>query len=293
MLVGSLLLLISLGGFADEWGVPDAFWELIGADSDYIKKLVDRIHQGKVDVYSDGMYKAIEILPKQDLRILRNYYFAEHSKIFKSNDLTEFFNKTSWYKPVLAEVVLSGKEKEFMDKVAAIETGRGLKYQDFLKLFAIRKTPFEFKSNSDSDPFKAKTTLPIPIPMLRKYLGQEVEAWREHPVSLGNIYTDNNLTVLLYGVWTAAGGIDQHYWLATLDANGKPLDSKKILWEGGDLSNYSTGKVMVGSDLKIVLNIDYLKGEYKEVSKLEYKISNTGKISEHVLSQVKLPRPEE
>ena len=36
--------------------------------------------------------KKLEKLNKVELRILRNYYFARHGKIFKSEDLTEYFN---------------------------------------------------------------------------------------------------------------------------------------------------------------------------------------------------------
>ena len=39
-------------------------------------------------------------LSKQDLRILRNYFYARLFLKFKSKDLTDFFSQYSWYKPV-------------------------------------------------------------------------------------------------------------------------------------------------------------------------------------------------
>ena len=45
-------------------------------------------------------------LSKQDLRILRNYFYARLFLKFKSQDLTEFFSQYSWYKPVYDDAKL-------------------------------------------------------------------------------------------------------------------------------------------------------------------------------------------
>ena len=45
-------------------------------------------------------------LSKQDLRILRNYFYARLFLKFKSKDLTEFFSQYSWYKPVYDDAKL-------------------------------------------------------------------------------------------------------------------------------------------------------------------------------------------
>lgn len=53
-------------------------------------------------------------LSKEDLRIMRNWIFARHGYIFKSNDLKEYFSQFNWYEPKYSNVssMLSKVEKK-------------------------------------------------------------------------------------------------------------------------------------------------------------------------------------
>lgn len=55
--------------------------------------------------YGMGSYKWLESndlrgLKKQELRLIRNEIFASYGHTFKDSVLNEYFNKTTWYKPV-------------------------------------------------------------------------------------------------------------------------------------------------------------------------------------------------
>lgn len=61
----------------------------------------------------DGNLEALEsvfpednlaILNKQELRLLRNMIYAQHSYAFKSKDLQEWFGKFDWYEPLTKDV---------------------------------------------------------------------------------------------------------------------------------------------------------------------------------------------
>ncbi|MBM9589391.1 YARHG domain-containing protein [Leptospira sp. 201903075] len=43
------------------------------------------------------------ILSREQLKILRNFYFAKYGYIFKSADLADFFNKLYWYSPKISD----------------------------------------------------------------------------------------------------------------------------------------------------------------------------------------------
>lgn len=70
---------------------------------------------------------------KQDLRLLRNYYFAKNGFTFKTgSDLDTFFKKFNWYKPrdlesaYIHEVILSEWEKDNIALILATERGESV-----------------------------------------------------------------------------------------------------------------------------------------------------------------------
>lgn len=75
------------------------------------KKIIYIIENGKINqkksvvlesesYVNDKELKKIESLDKEELRILRNYYFAKYGYKFKSEDLTEYFKKNlNYYEP--------------------------------------------------------------------------------------------------------------------------------------------------------------------------------------------------
>lgn len=75
--------------------------------------------------YSENM-ETLESWNKGDLRKLRNYIFAKHSYIFKSQDLSEYFKQFDWYeaKYVNVDDKLSAADKKFVGIVKNIEAGK-------------------------------------------------------------------------------------------------------------------------------------------------------------------------
>lgn len=58
---------------------------------------------------------------KEDLRILRNYVYAQHGYTFKSKDLQNYFSQFEWYLPdptlILDKILLTDNEKKFIDEI--------------------------------------------------------------------------------------------------------------------------------------------------------------------------------
>ena len=58
---------------------------------------------------------------KEDLRILRNYVYAQHGYTFKSKDLQSYCSQFGWYLPdpnlALDKIRLTDKEKKFIDEI--------------------------------------------------------------------------------------------------------------------------------------------------------------------------------
>jgi len=63
----------------------------------------------------------LAILPRDDLQLLRNAVYARHGMIFQSNNLTQYFQKYSWYRPVNRNVESRLSEID-RDNIRNIET---------------------------------------------------------------------------------------------------------------------------------------------------------------------------
>ncbi len=81
-------------------------------------------------------------LSADETRLMRNEIFARHGKIFKSEDLKNYFGQQSWYKPTAEEVEISDLEK---------------KNVDFLKAYKLRLTIVSsicrYVSTTEKQPF--------------------------------------------------------------------------------------------------------------------------------------------
>ncbi len=119
----SLLILIpiSICSASTIQKIPEKYRSFIEYGDINISKLVDQFVKGKVRLDSDDAIPFLEVFSRSDLRIIRNTLYAKHGYIFKRKDLTNFFSKTTWYKPEYEQVILSGKEKKLMGKLVKIE----------------------------------------------------------------------------------------------------------------------------------------------------------------------------
>lgn len=88
----------------------------------YIIKPNGRIEEIKV---SDGIYHRsyLESLSKDELRLLRNTFYARYGYIFKSKDLFDYFSKNQWYHPRFKDVSnkLTAFEKYNIELIKEVE----------------------------------------------------------------------------------------------------------------------------------------------------------------------------
>lgn len=74
---------------------------------------------------NDNLYSAEQFEGKslKELRIARNEIFARHGYIFKSKDLTDYFNQFDWYEPKLKKVdsLLTENEKKNIQLIVSLE----------------------------------------------------------------------------------------------------------------------------------------------------------------------------
>ena len=62
-------------------------------------------------------------ISSRELRIMRNYIFARHGYIFKSDDLRQYFSQYDWYTPISRNVTkeLSKIERDNIKLIEAYE----------------------------------------------------------------------------------------------------------------------------------------------------------------------------
>lgn len=65
----------------------------------------------------------LENKSSRELRIMRNYIFARHGYIFKSDDLRQYFRQYDWYTPISRNVTkeLSKIERDNIKLIEAYE----------------------------------------------------------------------------------------------------------------------------------------------------------------------------
>ena len=65
----------------------------------------------------------LENKSSHELRIMRNYIFARHGYIFKSDDLRQYFSQYDWYTPISRNVTkeLSKIERDNIKLIEAYE----------------------------------------------------------------------------------------------------------------------------------------------------------------------------
>ena len=118
----------------------EAYLSETGINDFVIEYLEYRIYSYELSVNSNGIiemndkeentsirfsehHEILESWSKEDLRKLRNFIFAKHSYIFKSQDLSEYFKQFDWYEAKYENVddKLSAGEKKFVSLVKEIE----------------------------------------------------------------------------------------------------------------------------------------------------------------------------
>lgn len=64
-----------------------------------------------------------DLMPKKNLRIVRNYVFAKHGYAFKSAELQQLFAEFAWYKPVYTNVddKLTANDKKIIAYILELE----------------------------------------------------------------------------------------------------------------------------------------------------------------------------
>ncbi|MFC2098312.1 YARHG domain-containing protein [Bacteroidota bacterium] len=117
----------------------EGFLNESGINNYVIEYLESRVYYYELSAYNNGIFQmmnysedknleysnteTLESWNKEDLRKLRNYIFARHSYIFKSQDLSEYFRQFDWYEAKYENVddKLSAADIKFVGLVKEIE----------------------------------------------------------------------------------------------------------------------------------------------------------------------------
>ncbi len=81
------------------------------------------IRNGNVDLLKELYLSDLQlgVLNKDELRILRNLYYAKEGYIFSDKDLADYFYQFEWYQPKSKNIVFSEFDKNNIQKVQAFE----------------------------------------------------------------------------------------------------------------------------------------------------------------------------
>lgn len=116
-------------GFLNESGINDYVIEYLESRvynyqlSANSSGIIAMNHKNETRSFEYSNIETLESWNKEDLRKLRNYIFARHSYIFKSQDLSEYFKQFDWYEGKYENVddKLSATDKKFISLVKEIE----------------------------------------------------------------------------------------------------------------------------------------------------------------------------
>jgi len=110
----------------------DIFIQYVEQKHKWVENDAGAMGYDKTDDFTDGLrfvLKDDKLVPlselsSEDLRIYRNLIFAKYGYVFKSIDLSEYFNNTSWYKPnpkVKINEVMTMRDKELSNYILKLE----------------------------------------------------------------------------------------------------------------------------------------------------------------------------
>jgi hypothetical protein len=84
------------------------------------------VQDGQTIAWLEFSEEQLAHLSLQELRLLRNHFYARHGYIFKSEDLKKYFSKFDWYAPRLAKVesLLNTLEKSNIELIKCFENAQ-------------------------------------------------------------------------------------------------------------------------------------------------------------------------
>lgn len=92
------------------------------------KEMTEELDEAPKDTYAWVLDKKLteedlEGKDKNELRVMRNYYFARHGVIFRDKELTKYFSQFEWYEPVSENVdsKITKQERENIKLIKAFE----------------------------------------------------------------------------------------------------------------------------------------------------------------------------
>lgn len=203
-------------------------------------------------------FSLLRLLPREDVRLLRNAVFARHGHPFEDADLAEFFGTQSWYAPRPdASLTLTDVDRENVSLLQELEDALAereapaMPFYEFAALFPVAALPFSLQQAPENDLALIETIGEAPpdaaSPVQRFLLSDEPGRY----FALAALPVSGDYVALLVKQEAFSGGYDVRYHLVTLTPDGEPIDAAQVMRYTGSDAEEATGEVVVTPTLAV------------------------------------------
>lgn len=224
-------------------------------------------------IFYNYLTTQLKYMQSNELRLLRNEFFARKGYKFKSDDLNDYFNEYYWYiakNDDIDNIELSSFEKNIIDTIKVYEQANTELDEKSLKKAFVDYCKINLKKEYDGN------YIDIPSILFRRNLGHKIENFSDHNQNLFNgeflriqiidtLKNDNLLMGLFEQIMCPAEFCLWGGELITCDSSLNYLDSESIVFE-------TIEQVVNGNE------VTYRFGSPSSESFTLIKIDNDGKI---------------
>ncbi|MEM8558233.1 MAG: YARHG domain-containing protein [Bacteroidota bacterium] len=203
-------------------------------------------------------FSLLRLLPREDVRLLRNAVFARHGYDFGDGDLAPFFGTQPWYTPRPdAEMMLTDVDRENVSLLQDLEDALAereapaLPFYEFVALFPVVDLPFSLQQAPENDLALIEEVGEMPPPEtspMQRFVGMD-EPGRYYALAV--LPVTGEFVPMIVKHEAFSGGYDMRYYLITFTPDGEEIDFAQVMRYTASDVEEATGDLMVTPTLAL------------------------------------------
>lgn len=235
--------------------------------------------------------RVLRVMNGQELRIVRNTFFARGGYKFETQDLLSYFEGFDWYAPSSTKIVLDSLDEFNIQYLKSLETDEERRFKAFLSSFETKNLPINISKENRLRPSYDEKGLDVDF--IARYLDQSTKLYNrlnyDLPPEAGQFIAwfkiiKPRFILICYLNSMPAGGYLDVLYFATFTTAGKLISKEKIGGYSAGGLRETQSNIVVADDLHVEVEDIYIKlndfeeEEGSEITEKSYKINDDGKI---------------